>query len=58
MSRIPEEPRSWSAEIDAEAVVDKLRRQIEAVKARLEEHRTQMHAAGFTTQPEPPDEPV
>ncbi len=56
MSRIPDEPRSWSAEIDAEAVVDALRRQIETVKARLEEHRTQMYAAGLTAQPEAPDE--
>ena len=54
MSRAPDEPRSWPAEPEpgAEVVLDDLRRQIEAVKARLEEHRMQMYAAGLTRQPE------
>jgi hypothetical protein len=57
MSRALDEPRSWPAEPDAraEAVLDDLRRQIEAVKARLEEHRMQMHAAGLTRRPERSD---
>jgi hypothetical protein len=47
MSRIPEEPPSWPAAPDPEAVLDDLRRQIEAAKARLSEHRDQMLAAGL-----------
>ena len=55
MTRTPDEPKSWPAEADAETVLGDLRRQIDAVKARLEEHRLQMHAAGLTTERDAPE---
>lgn len=50
MSRAPDEPKSWADEAEADALLDELRRQIEAVRARLEEHRLQMRAAGLTSE--------
>jgi hypothetical protein len=48
MSSVPNEPPSRPTEADADALMRDLRRQLEAVKASLEEHRLQMHAAGLT----------
>lgn len=53
MSRVPDEPRTWSGKAEAEEVAAELRRQIEAVKAKLEEHRSVMRLAGLTSSAEP-----
>jgi hypothetical protein len=47
MSRLPDEPQSWSSEPEGDALLGDLRHQLEAVKARLTEHRLQMQAAGL-----------
>lgn len=47
----PEEPA-----LDGEDVAHALRRQIEAVKERMEAHRALMRAAGLAP-PQPPEEP-
>jgi hypothetical protein len=48
MHRRPDEPKSWPPRPDPEEVASQLRREIERAKARLEEHRAQMQAAGLT----------
>jgi hypothetical protein len=52
-SRIPPEPQSWEEPPDAEAVARDLREQLARAKARMQEHREQMHAAGLTKTHEP-----
>lgn len=47
MPRISEEAQSWPHDPEAETLLGDLRRQIEAAKARLSEHRDQMRAAGL-----------
>jgi hypothetical protein len=47
MPRISEEPPTWPDDRDPDALLDDLRRQIDAAKARLSEHRDQMRAAGL-----------
>ena len=47
MSVDSQEPRSWPDEAQADAMLDELRNQLEAMKARMEEHRAQMQAAGL-----------
>ena len=54
MSRVPEESRTWSCKAEETAV--ELRRQIQAVKAKVEEHRALMQLAGLTRTASP-DEP-
>jgi hypothetical protein len=47
MTRVPDEPQTWSIETDPETLLGDLRRQIEAARSRLSEHREQMQAAGI-----------
>jgi len=47
MSRVPDELQSWPAEPEGDALLGDLRKQLDAVKARLSEHRLQMQAAGL-----------
>jgi hypothetical protein len=51
MSRVPLEPRSWPAKAVGEKAAAELRRQIEAVKAKVEAHREVMQLAGLTSAP-------
>ena len=50
MSRVPPEPASWDKSDDPEAAAKQLREALAHAKARMQEHRDQMHAAGLTTQ--------
>jgi len=56
MSRVPPEPASWDEPEDPETAAKQLREQLARAKARMQEHRDQMHAAGLTTH-EDHDEP-
>jgi hypothetical protein len=47
MPRLPEESPTWPTDRDADTLLDDLRRQIDAARARLREHRDQMRAAGL-----------
>lgn len=47
MTSVPDEPVSWPPD-DPEAVARDLREQLEAAKARMQEHREQMQAAGLS----------
>jgi hypothetical protein len=47
MTRVPDEPQTWPVEADPETLLGDLRRQIEAARSRLSEHREQMKAAGL-----------
>jgi len=49
MSRVPPEPSSWNEAEDAENAARDLREQLAHAKARMQEHRDQMQAAGLTT---------
>ena len=49
---VPAEPASWGKPEDPEAAARELREQLAHAKARMKEHRDQMHAAGLTTQAE------
>jgi hypothetical protein len=53
MSRVPPEPASWDAPKDPETAARELREQLAHAKARMQEHRDQMRAAGLTTQNDP-----
>lgn len=53
MSRVPEEPPSWSAKAEEDALFTELRQQLEAVRARLSAHREEMEAAGLTSTRDP-----
>jgi hypothetical protein len=58
MTRVADEPQSWTVESDPETVVRDMREGIEAAKARLSEHRAQMQAAGLARRRDPePAEP-
>jgi hypothetical protein len=59
MSRVSPEPRTLPPADEREAVVADLRRQIDSVKAQLEEHRKVMRLAGLTgaENAESPQEP-
>jgi hypothetical protein len=48
MSRIPPEPVSWTEDVDPDEAARTLREQLKRAKARMQEHREQMHAAGLT----------
>jgi hypothetical protein len=47
MSSVSEEPQSFAGEQDPETVIGDLRKQLDAVKARMSEHRSQMDAVGL-----------
>lgn len=49
MSRVPPEPASWEVSDDPEEAAKQLREQLAHAKARMQEHRDQMRAAGLTT---------
>jgi hypothetical protein len=49
MSRVPPETPSWDETKDAETAARELREQLAKAKARMQEHRDQMQAAGLTT---------
>jgi len=49
MTRVPDEPQSFSPEPDGDALLGDLRRQLEAVKARMAEHRLQAQAVGLSS---------
>jgi hypothetical protein len=53
MTSVPPESQSWSDTPDPEAVANELREQLAQAKARMQEHREQMHAAGLTKTHEP-----
>jgi hypothetical protein len=53
MARISDEPSTWPTDRDADTLLDDLRRQIDAAKARLSEHRDQMRAAGLCSDDAP-----
>ena len=55
MSGIPPEPVSWEQSEDPEVTARQLREQLAKAKARMQEHREQMRAAGLTTQPDHED---
>lgn len=38
MSRVPDEPKSWPSEVDGEAALADLRRQVENARYRLGQH--------------------
>ena len=48
MSGIPPESPSWDETPDPEAAARDLREQLARAKAKMQEHREQMHAAGLT----------
>lgn len=51
---MPDEPQIWP--VETEALLSDLRRQIEAARSRLCEHREQMQAAGLARpDPDPSD---
>ncbi|HEY8616015.1 hypothetical protein [Phenylobacterium sp.] len=54
MSGAHDEPQSWADDDGGDAALANLRRQLETVKRRMEEHRLQLHAAGL--RPEDPGE--
>ncbi len=56
MSRVSDESHTLPPQDDGDATLADLRRQLEAVKRRMEEHRLQMRAAGLAPNeaPEPP----
>lgn len=56
MSRVSDEARSWAPADEGEEVIVELRSQLEAVRARLEEHRAVMNAAGLAAPPGKDDE--
>jgi hypothetical protein len=47
MTRVSDEPASWRPDQDPDALMGDLRRQIDAAKARMSEHREQLRAAGL-----------
>jgi hypothetical protein len=49
MSRIPPEPASWDDQPDPEKAAQELREALAKAKARMQEHRETMRAAGLTT---------
>jgi hypothetical protein len=49
MTRVPDEPQSFSPEPDGDALLGDLRRQLEAVKARMAEDRLQAQAVGLSS---------
>ena len=49
MSRVPDEPRTWTDEGKAEEVAAHLWRQIEDLRAKVAEHRKIMRLAGLTS---------
>jgi hypothetical protein len=49
MSRVPPETPSWDESKDPETAARDLREQLAHAKARMQEHRDQMLAAGLTT---------
>jgi hypothetical protein len=51
MPGVSNELKSWPNEAEVEAVLAELRRQLDVVKALIEEHRRQMHAAGLVADP-------
>ena len=55
MSRVPPEPASWDKPEDPETAARDLREQLARAKAKMQEHRDQMRAAGLTTQPDHDD---
>lgn len=48
MSRVPNEPQSWSPPDEADEVLGELRAQLDRVKARMAEHWEAMEAVGLT----------
>ena len=48
MPRVPDEPVSWKETPDPDVTARELRQQLSAAKARMQEHREQMRAAGLT----------
>ena len=50
---IPPEPPSWEETPDPDAIARALREQLAQAKARMQEHREQMQAAGLTTNHDP-----
>jgi hypothetical protein len=47
MTRVPDETPSFQSDPDGDGVMADLRRQLEAAKARLAEHRAQAAAVGL-----------
>ncbi len=53
MPLVPPEPLSWTEDPDPEKAAEALKEQLKRAKARMQEHREQMHAAGLTTSGDP-----
>jgi hypothetical protein len=53
MTRIPPESHSWDETPDPEVAARDLREQLARAKARMQEHREQMRAAGLTKSLDP-----
>jgi hypothetical protein len=47
MSSVPDEPPTWAEPPDPDATAQALREQLAHAKARMQEHRDQMTAAGL-----------